>query len=82
MIDDFQRIRTAEKRCLQTGRIRDAVEIPQLRMATAMPRLIVRDIQDPVNLPRGFDQSVMLTIFFFRKIWLNSRCSGFFRKFV
>ena len=43
------------------GRIRDFVEIPQSCMAIATSQPLVRDIQDPVNPPRGFDQSEMLT---------------------
>ena len=59
--DDVLSTMRAEKRCLQTGRVCDDVEIPQSRMATATSRLPARDIRDTVNPPRGFDQSAMLT---------------------
>ena len=52
---------SAEKRCLQTGRVCDVVEIPQSRMATATSRPPARDIRDTVNPTRDFDQSAMLT---------------------
>ena len=48
------------------GRIRDVVEIPQSRIATAMSRPPVWDIRDTVNPPRGFDQSAMLTSY---RVW-------------
>ena len=64
--DDVLSIGSAENQCLQTGRIRDVVEIPQSRMATATSRPPVRDIGDPVNPPRGFDQSAMLTSY---RVW-------------
>ena len=57
--DGVLSIGSAEKQCLQTGRVRDVEEIPQSRMATAKSRLPVRDIRDTVNPPRGFDQSAM-----------------------
>ena len=57
---------SAEKRCLQTGRFCDVVEIPQSCMATATSRPPAWDIRDTVNPPRGFDQSAMLTSY---RVW-------------
>ena len=47
--DDVLSTGSAEKWCLQTGRIRDVVEIPQSRIATTTSRPPVRDIRDTVN---------------------------------
>ena len=63
--DDVLSIGSAEKQCLQTGRVCD-VEIQQSRMATATSRPPVRDIRDTVNPPRSFDQSAMLTSY---RVW-------------
>ena len=54
-------IGSAEKQCLQTGRVCDVVVIPQSRMATATSRPLARDIRDTVNQSSGFGQSAMLT---------------------
>ena len=70
--DDVSLIRSAEKQCLQTGHVRDVVEIPQLRMATATLRPPARGIRDTVNPPRGFDQSAMLTSYWVWDYWNNS----------
>ena len=59
--DNVLSIGSAEKRCLQMGCVCGVMEILQSRMATATSQLPVRDIQDTVNPPRGFDQSEMLT---------------------
>ena len=59
--DDVLSIGSAEKQCLQMGRVCDAVEIPHSRIATSTSRPPARDIRDTVNPPRGFDQSAMLT---------------------
>ena len=64
--DDVLSTTSAEKRCLQTGRFCDVVEIPQSRMATTTSRPPAQDIRDTVNPPRGFDQSAMLTSY---RVW-------------
>ena len=64
--DDVLSIGSAEKQCLQTGRVCDVVEIPQSRMATVTSWPPARDIRDTVNPPRGFDQSAMLTSY---RVW-------------
>ena len=64
--DDILSIGSTEKHRLQSGRVRDVVEISQSRMATATSRPPVRDIRDTVNPPRGFDQSAMLTSY---RVW-------------
>ena len=73
-IDDVLSIGSAQKRCLQMGRVCDVMEIPQSRLATATSRPPARDIRDTVNPPRGFDQSAMLTSY---RVWdyvSNANC--------
>ena len=64
--DDVLSIGSAQKRCLQMGRVCDVMEILQSRLATATSRPPARDIRDTVNPPRGFDQSAMLTSY---RVW-------------
>ena len=64
--DDVLSIRSAQKRCLQMGRVCDVMEILQSRLATATSRPPARDIRGTVNPTRGFDQSAMLTSY---RVW-------------
>ena len=61
-------IGSAEKQCLQAGRVCHVVVIPQSRMATATSRPPARDIRDTVNPSSGFGQSAMLTSY---RVWVS-----------
>ena len=56
---DILSIGSAEKRCLQAGRVCDIVEFPQSRMATATHQDCLH-VPKTSGTPRGFDQSTML----------------------